>query len=631
MALGHHSWAVAELSRLAREHPLRERPHALLMRSLREEGRTAEALEVYATFRRRLVEEIGVEPSAELRELHLRLLRAPHNRPAAPPEPASTLSPAPAPGPPTRAARPACTPVPRQLPPVTPLFVGRDNEMRRLDAWREDAAHAVLLVGPAGVGKTALALHWAHRAGRHFSDGQLFLNMRGFAKAEPMTPEEALPLLLQGLGYEQTDIPASFDAQASLYRTVLAERAVMVVLDDVADRGQVLPLLCNSDHSLTVVTSRARLGGLVALDGARRLTCGVLDARESFELLRNAAGAERVDAEAGAATELAALCGHLPLALCIAASCMADEPTGSIAQYVRDLDRLGRLSHLRADGDSSVSVQLALDVSYEALPAGSREAFRLLGVLSGTERSLAAAAAAVGADVDHVRDALGVAARIHLVRRSGPDRIVWHDLIHDYARQRALEEDGEQARAALLRVLDHYLHSAANAAQAAGMHASLDLVAPVPGADPVRFDGRDEALAWFDAEWKDIASAITHVAEHGPRPYAWRLVATVQDFLQHRRPLSDWLRVAETALRAAEQENDPAGRAAMQLSQAHALWRGGSLEAAVPACRRARDLARDAGWEHGEALALKLMGVLVQQQGDPGRASSLYTLSLGML
>jgi DNA-binding SARP family transcriptional activator/Tfp pilus assembly protein PilF/energy-coupling factor transporter ATP-binding protein EcfA2 len=616
MALGRHGSAIAELARLTQEYPLRERPHELLMRALHEEGRTAEALEVYARLRRRLVGELGVEPSAEIGALQRQLLVG-KGRKGQPKQ---------------RNALAEEAPAPRQLPPVTPHFVGRKTHLRRLEAWRREGGRLMLIVGPAGAGKTTLALHWAHQVAHHFPDGQLVLDMRGFDTGEPMTPEEALPLLLQGLGREPGDIPVTLDAQVALYRTLLADRAVLVVLDDVADRSQVRQLLPGTARSLTVVTSRSRLSGLVTLDGARSVTCDVLDATDSIELIGNAAGAERVSAEPEAAAQLAHLCGHLPLALCVAASWICDDSPGSISRYVHDLVERGRLARLHVDGDEHVAVRTALDLSYDTLPAIGRRVFRLIGLLPGTGRSASAIAAAAGLGVTELDDAMRTVARVHLVAAAGAGRYTWHDLAHEYAHQRMTQEDTRAERdAAGRRLLDHYLHSMVNAARAAGLYVpQLPLGAPLLGSDPLSFTQSEDVFAWFDAEWGDIASAIGHVAEDGPRRYAWYLVDAMQDFLHHRRPMSDWMRLAKLALTAAQQDDDPMGQAAMHLSLGYALWRVADLKGALSQYESACRLARRAEWPQGEARALHAMGTAVKQLGNPALALSHYHSALSL-
>ncbi|MER5196172.1 BTAD domain-containing putative transcriptional regulator [Streptomyces sp. NPDC002755] len=612
---GRHREAIAELLRLTAAHPLRERPHGLLMRALQQDGRSAEALELYTALRRRMVDELGMEPSAELRDLHQRLLRGGGLPTGAPPE---------------RSAPASERPVPRQLPPTPRRFVGRDGELGRLDSCLRTAEPLALIVGPAGVGKSALALNWAHRVADRFPDGQLFLDMRGFDNAEPMTPGEALPLLLQGLGCAPRDIPLGAEAQTALYRTLLAERRVLVVLDDVADASYVRRLLPASAGSLTLVTSRDKLSGLVTLDGAYRVSCDVLDSAAALELISGAVGAEAVAADPEAAARLVELCDHLPLALCVAGSWIGDRP-GSIRAYVRDLADRGRLARLHVEGEESVAVRAALDLSYGVLPEEARRAFRSLGVLPGTGRSVPAAAAAAGTDEHRLADLLRLAQRVHLLRDVEHGRPAWHDLVHEYARDRTAAEDAPDERAAAVtRVLDHYLQSVVNAAATAGLYVMRTRPPAVEGSLPREFAGTEEAYAWFDGEWDDIAAAIGHAAEHGPAPYVWWLVDALQDLFHHRRPLSDWMRLATLAREVAARGGDEVGQASMCLSLGSARWRNGDLRGALAEYEEAEELARRAGWAYGEAGSLQGKGVTLKLLGELRRALPCYDRALAL-
>ncbi|MGW1965061.1 BTAD domain-containing putative transcriptional regulator [Streptomyces sp. NPDC001935] len=614
LRLGRVSAAVADLVHLTSQHPLRERPHALLMRALQRDGRTSEALSVYTALRRRMVDELGVDPSEELEALHQRLLTG---------EPAATATAVPV----TVRERQ----VPRQLPRAPRRFVGRNAELRRLDASRSAPEGLALIVGPAGAGKTALALHWAHRIASGFPDGQLFLDMRGFdAAAELMTAEEALPLLLQGLGAAPRDIPLGLEAQTALYRTFLAERQVLIVLDDVADASVVRRLLPGTGGSLTLVTSRHRLSGLVTLDGAHRVLCDLLDSGEALELLGAAVGPQAVTADPQAAARLVELCDRLPLALCVAGSWIGDRP-GSITTYVEELAERGRLARLHVEGEESVAVRGALDLSYGTLPDEAKRVFRSLGLVPGTGRSVRAVAAGAGLDGTRTADLLGLAQRVHLVRDSEDGRPAWHDLVHEYARERAFTEDGEDERdKAVDRLLDHYLQSVVNAAAACGMYVPYSRPAAVDGSAPRVFRTQDEAVDWFDAEWDDIAAVIGHAAEQGPAHYTWQLVDALQDLFHHRRPLSDWIRLARLARTAAERVGDTLGQASACISMGNARWRSGDLREALGEYERGELLARRADWLYGEAKCLQGKGVTLKLLGEPHKAPPYYRRTLSI-
>lgn len=606
---GERGSVVAELTRLTREHPLRERPHALLMRALHQEGRTAEALEVYRALRRRLIDELAVEPCAEVAAVHRSLLA---NDPGQDPAVDSPR-------------------VPRQLPAATTLFTGRSSELSTLDAALAEGSRLLAVTGPAGAGKTALSLAWAQRVADRFPDGQLHLDLRGFDRAGPMPIREALPLLLQGLGCTAAQIPMAVEAQAALLRTLLADRSVLIVLDDAADAAQVRPLLPGPSTSLVLVTSRDRMSGLVTANGFRRITCGTLPPDDALALLARAVGAARVRAEPEAAARLVQLCDHLPLALCVAASRLGEQPAAMIGDYVEQLAERGRLARLEVEGDTDLVVRAALDLTYVKLSDRARAVFRSLGAVGGTGRSVAAAAAGAGVPQSAAEEALRIAARVHLVTESGHGRFTWHDLVHEFAAQRLREEEPEQRAAAVRRLLDHFLHGAERAVRACRLQpARLPLDAPAPGACLPVFKGGEDALAWIRREWEDLTTAVCHAAEHGPGRQAWQLVVSLQDMMAQRLPLADWIRLAELALKAAEREGDHLGCAAVRLSLGAAHWRATDLTESLAQYGRARELAQEAGWLEGEALALQGMGVAIKQLGRPHEALDYYRQAVAL-
>ncbi|WP_188197123.1 AfsR/SARP family transcriptional regulator [Nonomuraea sp. SYSU D8015] len=593
---GHGEDVVADLRKLVAEQPLRERPHGLLMRALHGSGRLPEALTVYRDLRARLVRELGVEPSTELRDLHQRLLKGD--------------------------VRPQWIQTPHQIPHSLARFVGRAEALRRLDA-----AHRVAVVGPAGVGKTALVVHWAHRAAEHFPDGQLFVDMRGFGPASPRSLPEALTLLLQGLGLTPADIPVDVDAQIALYRTRLTGRRMLVVLDDVADPRQVRELLTAPPGCRIVITSRDRLSGLVAVDGVERITLDALDDDEALHLLTQAVGPARARRDPDAAAELLRLCGRLPLALSIATSWIGEYGHRTVGDCVHRLTARGRMTGLSVEGDENVAVRAALDASYEALPADAQRMFRLLALAPGsTEISVAAAAALAETSRAEAEELLGTAARIHLIEESGPGRFAAHDLVLEYAAQRGREADAPTEReAAVRRLLDHYLHLLVAATEAGGFQTTQP-----PRGEDRPFDDPAEAAAWFDGEWQNLAAAVSHTAVHGPRRYAWLLVESAQELLHHRATLGERLRVAGIGLEAAEQEQDLRGQSAMRLVLGTTRWRMADLEEALRESERALALSRQAGWEQGEAMALLACGVTLKRLGQPDRAIPHYRRAVAL-
>jgi DNA-binding SARP family transcriptional activator len=598
--LGRHPEAISELTRLLIEHPLRERPHRMMMRALQETGRLSEALEVYEGLRRRLVDELGAEPGPEARRLHQELLQETSDE-----------------GGHEDAGGPEL--VPRQLPPATARFVGRDAELKDLDD-----SGVTLVVGPAGVGKTALALHWAHRAAGCYPDGQLFLDLRGFDQGEPMRLEEALPLLLQGLGVASKNVPVALDGQVALYRSLLAGKRVLIVLDDAAEPGQVRRLLPTHPGCRVLVTSRDRLGALVALDGAERLTLDALTREDALSLVARVAGEWRVSAEPEEAARLVELCDRSPLALSIALSWIGEHDHRTIGGYVRLLAEQGRLARLRVEGDESVAVRAALDLSHETLAPAARRMFRLYGLAPGTGLSSTAAAAMAGLTPAEADELLGAAARVHLLRESGPGRFTAHDLVAEYAAERARgDEDAAGREAALRRLFDHYLHAVVRATRVCGFDGPKLPYEPQDGLQPAFADAA-EATAWLDAEWDNLVAVVSHAAAHGPAAYAWRLVEALQDPLHHLRTQGEWTRIAEVGLAAARGAGDLHGQAAMHYSLGLARWRMTDLPGARREYGRALELSAAAGWTRGEAAALQGCGVVLKQSGRPREAIGKY-------
>lgn len=617
LALGRFDEVVTEAGRIIAEDPLRERPRRHIMIALHRCGRSVEALEQYRDYRDRLVTELGVEPTRELQRLHQSVLSGDTGQERTPP---SSVK---------KAVGPAPW-VPRNLPAVPARFVGRGTELARLDELSGGPHRVVLVVGPAGSGKTTLTVRWAHTAADRFPDGQLFLDMRGFDRGGPLSTAEALPILLSILGWPAKDIPVDINAQTALYRSVLAGRRVLLVLDNVSSPDQVRPLLPGGSESLVVVTSRDRLGGLVALDGARRITLDVLAPNEAVDLIAYGAGEWRLDAEPDAMARLAGLCGYLPLALCVAGAQLADRQHRTIDEYADELVGRGRLERLRIQGDENSAVRAALDLSYRALPASARRLFRLAGLAPDGVLTPPAAAALAGVPRDEAEESLEAIARVHLATATGPRRYTWHDLVREHAAERGEEECAPRERAtAVRRLLDHYLRTIVNVTRASRFHVlSLPYESESPDVLPETFDSRSEALAWVDDRWEAIAAATVWAAEHGPRPMAWLLVDAMQDVLHHRRPLAEWVRLAGTGLAAAEREDDLQGQAAMRISLGHARWRMADLSSSLAEYERALDLSRRAAWRQGEAVALRGSGVALKQLGEPGRALDRYRRSV---
>ncbi|MEV0344999.1 BTAD domain-containing putative transcriptional regulator [Nonomuraea sp. NPDC050680] len=442
---GRHAGLVPELIALVAENPFREGLVGLLMLALYRAGRRVDALERYERTRRRLIEELGLDPSPELRQLRQRILRGkvstirpPGRSPDLSALNGSALD---------EAETWEASAMPAQLPPEPGQFTGRAAELRLLDsaATGGDAAAISMVTGTGGVGKTALAVHWGHRMRSLFPDGQLYVNLRGHSPERPLRPIEALGQFLRGLGVPAERVPHAEEEASAAYRSLLADRRVLVILDDAGSEEQVRPLLPSGRRCATVITSRDRLTGLVARDGALPVPLGMLAPDEAGTLVGRLLGDERLAAERDAARELARACGYLPLALRVAAAGVLGRPAGGIAGQVRRLAGT-RLSSLAVNGDPHAAVRGAFDLSYRRLDPPSRRLFRLLGLIPGPTFTAEAAAALSGAppsETDHLLSRLAAA---HLIEESEPGRYTFHDLMREYARERARAEESELDR-----------------------------------------------------------------------------------------------------------------------------------------------------------------------------------------
>jgi tetratricopeptide (TPR) repeat protein/transcriptional regulator with XRE-family HTH domain len=455
---------------------------------------------------------------------------------------------------------------PCQLPTGVAQFVGRDRELNTLDellcqACAPPAGGTVMvsaIVGTAGIGKTALAVHWAHQASARFPGGQLHVNLRGYDTDEPMAAADALAGFLYALGVTPEGLPPGLDARAGLYRSLVARIRPLIVLDNARDAEQVRPLLPGSPGCLVLVTSRGSLAGLAVSEGAHLLTLDVLAVDEARQLLAGRLGAERVAAEPGAVSELIALCARLPLALAIVAARACARlglPLAGLAAELRD--QSGRLDALDT-GDPASSVRTVLSWSYDQLtPAGAR-LFRLLGVHPGPDSTVHAAASLAGTTPAKARRLLDELARANLLAEQASGRFGCHDLLRAYAIEQATTTGSRAARrAALGRLLDYYLHTAAAADRLLRPHRRrIDLAAPRPGVTPEDLASHGQALAWLDAEHRGLLAAVTVAAGHGFDGHAWQLAFSLETSFYRRGHWQDWAVTQRTALEAAYRLGD---------------------------------------------------------------------------
>ncbi|MBB4764884.1 BTAD domain-containing putative transcriptional regulator [Amorphoplanes digitatis] len=605
LAQGRHAEVLVELSAEVAARPLAERLAGQLMLALFRCGRAAEALDCYTQIRRRLGDELGVEPTPALDALQQQILRQ---------DPALLADPAARRDAPRAGYRP-----PRQLPADIAAFAGRHAELATLDTiGGGDTSQAVVISavsGTAGVGKTALAVHWAHRVADRFPDGQLYVNLRGFDPAgTALSPDEAVRGFLDAYAVPPQQVPVSLAAQAALFRSLLAGKRVLILLDNARDAEQVRPLLPGSPGCLALVTSRNQLTGLVAGEGARALRLDMLTEAESLALLAGRLGRERVVAEPDAVADLIERCARLPLALAVVAARVAVNPDLSLASLARELReaRVG-LDALGSD-DPATDVRAAFHASYRVLSPAAQRLFRLIALHPGPEVSITAAAGLAGVAAGAARAGLTELARAHLLTEPSAGRFTCHDLLRAYAGELVAERDAEPDRdEAVRRLLDYYLHSADAAAQALDPHRDgAGVTGAPPGIEAERFADRQSALAWLAVEHPVLVAAVDLAVARGLDDYTCRLAAAIAVFLDWQGYSPELADTQGSALAAAERLGDRTRQARAHRDLAQAYVRLNRREDALAHLRRAHDLFE--GDPAGQASVLMKLGWLREQQ-----------------
>ena len=530
------------------------------------------------------------------------------------------------------------TAVPHQLPAGTSHFVGRAEELRQLstlvDTATEDGGTVVIsaVLGTAGVGKTALALRWAHRVRAGFPDGQLYANLRGYDPNQPLSAAEALARFLRALGVAGADIPLEVEERAALYRSLLDGQRMLVVLDNAATVEQVRPLLPGTPSALVVVTSRDALAGLVARHGAARLDLDLLPSKDAIALLRALIG-ERVGAESNAAAVLAGQCARLPLALRVAAELAATRPSTPLAALVEELaDEQQRLELLDAGGDPHTAIRAVFSWSYQHLPAEAARAFRLLGLHPGPDLEPYAAAALTDTSVEQAQHLLDLLARAHLVQPASAGRFGMHDLLRAYATYLAGIEDSEaERRAALTRLFDHYLATAGAAMDTlvpAEAHRRPRIPPPGTPAPPVA--DPPAARAWLDIERVTLTAVCVHTAARGWPGHTTGLATTLFRYLEVGGHYPDALVVQNHALHAARHAGDRTAEIHTLTNLGIVYWRLDSYPQAADHFHLALTLSREIGDRAGEAHALSNLGTVWQWQGHYPQAAEQHHLALAL-
>ena len=513
--------------------------------------------------------------------------------------------------------------VPRYLPAAVPAFAGRRDQLAALSRVLDEPGGTAVVSaigGTAGVGKTALAVHWAHQVGGHFPDGQLFLNLRGFdPSGTPVQPADAVRVFLDALQVPADQLPQTLEAQLGLYRSLLAGLRMLVLLDNAADVTQVRPLLPGSPTCRVVVTSRSQLTGLAAIEGAHCMTLDALSGAEARELLRRRLGTSRVDADPGAAGRIIEACGRLPLALSIIAARAAMRPDLPLAGVAADLAAHPGLDAFAGGDDPAADVRAVFSWSYRQLGADAARLFRLAGLHPGPDLECYAVAALAGTTADQAGHLLDVLARSGLLQPGGTGRYGLHDLLRGYARELAAGHEGGDSRAALSRVLDYYLHTAATAMDTA-FPAERHHHPPVPPAATPAPAITDEAAAraWLDAERPGLVAAAEHTAGPGwpaHAAYASSLSTILFRYLDVGAHYPEAAAIHGSARRAARQLGD-------RVAEANALNRLGAVavrqrhyQQAVSCYEQALALGRDTGDQASQAYSHANLGFVIFLQG----------------
>jgi DNA-binding SARP family transcriptional activator len=632
LELGRFDDVIDRLRRESALHPLREELWAQLMTALDRSGRRGEALEAYAAARKHVVEQVGVEPGARLRQLQQVILE-------------------------NRAPSPAALSAHRQLPMDIAEFTGRESELRRLcEPGPRTTVVISAIEGMAGVGKTKLAVRAAHQLVQRYPDVQLWADLHGFDADElPADPSAVLESFLRLLGVPGGQIPESLEARAALYRDRLADKRALVLLDNAAGEDQVVPLLPGSATCMVLITSRRTL---LRLDGVKSLLLDVFTPGEAVALLARIAGSDRVGADHEAAVRVAELCGHLPIAVALAAKRLARRPQWTVRDLVAQLERGGGLG---ARG--------VFDLSYQALPDNQRRLFRLLGLHPGEDVTAESAAALAGLTAYETEDLLETLLDEHLLQQHTPGRYGLHDLLRAYAVEQLMAAEPPPARdLARRRVMDWYVHTSWHNVQQLNPVRRLEVPTADPVVHPRTFADRDAALLWCDTERANLVAAVRDAAEHGLPEHSWTLAQCLWDFFNLRKHWADWIDTHSVALAAARSVGDRGAEGRMLITlgiglreirrheeaiecyqQALAIFRAigdrsrqlptfnnlgiaymsqGRIEDGLSCYEQAAEIARELGDVHSEAVLVNNIGLVHADAGRFGVALERYLRGL---
>ena len=594
LALGRHAELVGELSGLVREHPLRESLWAQLVLALHRSGRQADALRAYQEVRTLLREELGLDPGEALRRAHGAILR-PDSGPGQ-----------------------EWTPV-RQLPADTGTFVGREELVERISGLVTGTRPVVLVLsGTAGIGKTALAVRAGYRLADRFPDGQLYVNLRGHSGGIPMSSGDALVRMLRAVGVPPDRIPAELDEQSALFRSTVAGRKILVVLDNAVGPEQVRPLLPGSPSCPVIVTSRDNLRGLIAINGALRLPVDVLSATESVDLLAGIAGRTLIDAEPAAAQQLAELCGRLPLALRIAAANLADGPHRTIREYVEHLAAGDRIGALEIDGDDR-SVRVAFGQSYGTLKPDPARLFRLASLIPGADFDAYVAANLAGLSLGKAQTLLDSLASANLIQ-GGDGRYQFHDLMRAYAVALTREYDTPAERAAAhRRMLSFYCWATDSVAGRVYPEWLRLPVPPAPDGTPLpELDTIASSIGWLDAERGNLVAAV--LEPDADPDLGCPLTAALLGYLLTQRHNRECLAAITKVLADAERTGDVRAQAALRFGLGQYRYAIADPEGGRDQMTRSAQLYRQCGDLRGAARSTSKLGLVLMALGERAEA-----------
>jgi DNA-binding SARP family transcriptional activator/Tfp pilus assembly protein PilF len=607
LAMGRSAEVLGQLRELTVSYPLHERFWGQLMIALYRTGRQAESLATYQRLYRLLAEDLGLRPGGAIQELHQRILIGD-----------SMLG--------TSSSQTAAIQVPRQLPAVAAEFSGRSKSIAQLDELLRrvgDKTTVAVIAGGAGVGKTTLALHWAHRVADRFPDGQLFVDLRGFGPSgQASKPLETIRGLLEAFGVSPSAAATDMSAQIGLYRSMLARRRVLIVLDNAVNAEQVRPLLPGGPGCLVVVTTRNEMPGLIS-DGGHPVTLDALTPEESRQLLALRLGFERVEAEPQAVEQIIKICAGLPLALSIAAARGAMLPQFDLEAVADTLLERCSLDAL-ATPDASTDIRALFSWSYNALSAEAQRLFRILSLHRGVDIGAAAAASLAGIPPAVVGPVLQELRMAHLLTEHLPGRFSFHELLRAYSAELLRENESDVERGeAERRLLDHYLHTAGEAALL--IEPLRDPIRFTPhrgGVTPEEFRDREQALLWFHNERSALVAMVDQAHASGHDTHAWQLAWALADYLQWRGCWHDRIVTLQTALASTRRLRNRTEQARAHRCLGTAYTKIGQYERAHNNLRQALELYLELDDPTGQVRTHQSLSSVLEQQKDHTAALS---------